>query len=55
MEPLNFNFLQGHSDHYMEMAFRLADVCYVMDHGEIVLHDYIENLKGEDVQKHISI
>ncbi|MGD8293328.1 MAG: iron-sulfur cluster assembly scaffold protein, partial [Desulfobacterales bacterium] len=26
MKPMNFNFLQGHSNHYLEMAFR-TDRC----------------------------
>jgi nitrogen fixation protein NifU and related proteins len=33
MEPLNFNFLQGHSDHYMEMAFR-TDRCEKIEHPD---------------------
>ncbi|MBN2739147.1 MAG: urea ABC transporter ATP-binding subunit UrtE [Spirochaetales bacterium] len=42
-------------EQYMEMAFRLGDFCYVMDHGEIVMHDNMGNLEGIEVQKYISI
>lgn len=40
-------------EQYLDFALDLADECYVMDKGQIVLHVSKENADKEEIQKHM--
>lgn len=40
-------------EQYLDFALDLADECYVMDKGQIVLHVSKEDANKEEIQKHM--